>query len=277
MTIWQERLTAEAERPASSRAVTFAAAAFRRVFPGTLFVALLAAGWQVMALRWQSPLIPTLGEIGGELVRIVNSGDAVLQIGTTLGRIALGMVLAFGIALAVGFASARSRFAKSFFEPALLLGLTVPGLVWALLCVIWFGLSLQTSVVAIALGIAPALAVSLAQGIEAVDPQLVEAAHIYRLRFLQRLRYLWLPAILPFLLSGVRLAFSLAWKVVVLVEVFGLSTGVGYALNSAFISQNVAAVVAWTLVFSLVVAAVEYGLFQVIERRVTRWKRKASV
>jgi hypothetical protein len=75
-------------------------------------------------------------------------------------------------------------------------------------------------------------------------------------------------------MSGMRLAFSLAWKVVVLVEVFGLSTGVGYALNSAFISQDVAAVLAWTLAFTVVVAAIEYGVFQTIERRVTRWKKE---
>lgn len=248
-----------------------------RVLPGLLFCVLLAGAWQIMAVRAASPLIPDVYLIGDELEAIVISGAAWTQIGTTLGRITLGMLLGFTVALAVGLASARNRFARGFFEPALLLGLTVPGLVWALLCVIWFGLSLKTSVVAIALGIAPALAVSIAQGIEAVDPQLIEAAHVYRLKFWVRLRRLWLPAILPFLMSGMRLAFSLAWKVVVLVEVFGLSSGVGYALNTAFISQNVAAVLAWTIAFSVVVAAIEYGLFQTVERRLTRWKRKASV
>lgn len=248
-----------------------------RVLPGVLFCILLAAAWQIMSVRSASPLIPNLQEVSGEFSAIVASGEAWTQIGATLGRITLGLVFGFAIALAIGLSSARNRFAKAFFEPALLLGLTVPGLVWALLCVIWFGLSLKTSVVAIALGIAPALAVNIAQGVEAVDPQLIEAAHVYRLRFWVRLRSLWLPAILPFLLSGMRLAFSLAWKVVVLVEVFGLSSGVGYALNTAFISQNVAAVLAWTIAFTIVVAAIEYGLFQTAERRLTRWKRKASV
>jgi NitT/TauT family transport system permease protein len=248
-----------------------------RVLPGVLFCVLLAAAWQFMAVRADNPLIPDLRSIVEALGSILRSGDAVLQIGTTLGRIAGGVAIAFVIALAIGLASARNRFARAFFEPALLLGLTVPGLVWALLCVIWFGLSLKTSVVAIALGVAPALAITIAQGIDAVDAQLIEAAHVYRLNAWARLRYLWLPAILPFLMSGMRLAFSLAWKVVVLVEVFGLSTGVGYALNSAFISQDVAAVLAWTLAFTVVVAGIEYGVFQTIERRVTRWKKKASV
>jgi NitT/TauT family transport system permease protein len=278
MAIWTDN---SARRNARSLDVTFdrvwLIGLALRLSPGLLFCVLLAAAWQLMAVRSNSPLIPDLWSIGDELKGIVTSGEAVAQIGTTLGRIAIGMVIAIVIALAVGLASARDRFARSFFAPALLLGLTVPGLVWALLCVIWFGLSLKTSVVAIALGIAPALAVNLTQGIEAVDPQLIEAAHVYRLRPWDRLRYLWLPAILPFLMAGMRLAFSLAWKVVVLVEVFGLSSGVGYALNSAFISQNVAAVLAWTVAFTIVVAVIEYGLFQTVERRLTRWKRKASV
>lgn len=274
MSVWSDL---QPSRSARTRWPGLAAAALARVGPGALFCVLLAAGWQGMALRWQSPLIPDLAAIGVELGEIVRSGTAAQEIAVTLGRIALGMAAGFVIALAIGFASARNRFAQAFFEPALLLGLTVPGLVWALLCVIWFGLSLKTSVVAIALGISPALAVSLTQGIAAVDPHLIEASHVFRLKAAQRLRYLWLPAILPFLLGGLRLAFSLAWKVVVLVEVFGLSTGVGYALNSAFISQNVAAVLAWTLLFALVVAAIEYGLFQVIERRLTRWQRKSNV
>ena len=248
-----------------------------RVLAGLLFCILLAAAWQVMASSLSSPLIPDVRDIGAELQAIVVSGEAVVEIATTLQRIALGFMLAFVLAIAVGLASARNRVARAFFEPALILGLTVPGLVWALLCVIWFGLSLKTSVVAIALGIAPALAISLTHGIDAIDPQLIEAAHVYRLSWRSRLRNLWLPAILPFLTSGARLAFSLAWKVVVLVEVFGLSTGVGYRLNSAFISQNVAAVLAWTIAFAVVVAVIEYGLFQTIERRLVSWKRKANV
>jgi len=277
MTVLSERDLARVSRRTAAPLRAAVAVLLPRLLPGVLFCLLLVAGWHVMAARWRSPLIPDIDAIGAAVVDIVASGDAALQIGTTLGRIVLGLLLAFVVALVVGLASARNRFAKAFFEPALLLGLTVPGLVWALLCVIWFGLSLKTSVIAIALGIAPALAVNLAQGLEAVDPQLIETAHVYRLRFWQRLRVLWLPAILPFLMAGMRLAFSLAWKVVVLVEVFGLSTGVGYALNSAFISQDVAAVLAWTLVFALVVAAIEYGLFQVVERRLTQWKRKALV
>jgi NitT/TauT family transport system permease protein len=89
-----------------------------RVLPGLLFCVLLAAAWQFMAVRWNSPLIPGLRDIAEQPVTILRSGDAVLQIGTTLARIAGGVAFAFVIALGVGLASARNRFARAFFEPA---------------------------------------------------------------------------------------------------------------------------------------------------------------
>lgn len=249
----------------------------RAAWPPLAFCLLLAGGWETVVTVNPSPLLPHLSEIADELRDIVGSGDAAVQIGITLWRIVLGFIAAYVAAIAIGLLSARHRMARAFFEPAMVLGLTVPGLVWSLLCVIWFGLSLKASVVAIALGVAPALALSIVQGISNVDPQLIEAAHVYRLSRMAILRHLWLPAIAPHLLGGARLGFSLAWKVVVLVEIFGLSNGVGYRLNSAFSSQNVAAVLAWTIVFAAVMAVIEYGLMQTIERRVTRWKRVATV
>ena len=249
----------------------------RAAVPPLVFCLLLALGWEAMVTWNPSPLLPHLSEVADEVRGIVANGDAGSQIGITLWRILLGFGVAYGFAIGIGLLSARNKTAKAFFEPALVLGLTVPGLVWSLLCVIWFGLSLKASVIAIALGVAPALALSIIQGVSNVDPQLIEAAHVYRLSRIAILRHLWIPAIMPHLLGGARLGFSLAWKVVVLVEIFGLSSGVGYRLNSAFSSQNVAAVLAWTIVFAVMMAVIEYGVMQTVERSVTRWKRAASV
>ena len=74
-----------------------------------------------MASSLSSPLIPDVRDIGAELQAIVVSGEAVVEIATTLQRIALGFMLAFVLAIAVGLASARNRVARAFFEPALIL------------------------------------------------------------------------------------------------------------------------------------------------------------
>ncbi|MEU6698870.1 ABC transporter permease [Pseudonocardia sp. NPDC046786] len=249
----------------------------RAAGPAALFLVLAALAWQLMAVLLDSVLVPTVGDVVTELVGIVVDGSFAEQLGITVLRVALGFALAFLVAVAVGIAMGRNEFARRFFEPAVLLGLTIPGLVWALLCVIWFGVGLANPVIAVALASAPALVLTIYQGVRSVDPDLLEMAHVYRFSRSTRLRRLWLPALAPSLFAGARLGLSLGWKVIVLVEVFGMSSGVGYQLNNAFAGQNVGAVLAWTLLFAVVMAVLEYGVLQGLERRASRWRKVVSV
>jgi NitT/TauT family transport system permease protein len=276
MTILQELATTGARR-AQRRFDAARNLVVGAILPPLLFCVLLTLGWEFMARQLHSPLIPSVGDVVAALARIVGNGDAFTQIGITLERIAFGFAVAFVVAIAVGTAAGRNKAIRAFFEPALLLGLTVPGLIWALLCVIWFGIGFTTSTTAIALGTAPALIVSIMHGIRSIDTDVIEMAHVFRFSPLMRLRYVWLPAILPFLLSGARLGFSQAWKVIVLVEIFGLSDGVGYQLNADFSAQDVAGMLAWTVAFGITMAVIEYGLLQNVERYLTRWRKAAKV
>jgi len=247
-----------------------------RPLPAVALVLLLAAGWEIMARASDSAFLPGLGEVAGDLWEITESGALWSNVQVTLVRVALGFAAAFVVSLAVGIAMGRNEWVRRFLEPAVLIGLATPGLVKALLCIIWFGVSLVNPVLTVALAAAPPLTVNIVQGVRGVDPTLGEMAHIYRLSPLTRLRYVWLPAIGPALFTGARLGIAMAWKVIVLVEIFGLADGVGYQLNLEFSQHNVAGVLAWTIAFAVVMAVIEYGLLQTVERRATRW-RKVSV
>ncbi|GGM08853.1 MULTISPECIES: ABC transporter permease [Micromonospora] len=247
-----------------------------RVLPALLLVGLLVAGWELMARSSDSALLPGVADITGNLVEITVNGALWENVQTTLTRVALGFAVAFVVSVAAGIAMGRNEWLRRFLEPAVLIGLATPGLVKALLCVIWFGVSLLNPILTVALAAAPALTINIAQGVRAVDPALGEMAHVYRLDALTRLRYVWLPAIVPDLFTGARLGIAMAWKVIVLVEIFGLADGVGYQLNLEFSQHNVAGVLAWTLAFTLVMAVIEYGLLQTLERRAVRWRRVAT-
>ncbi|NIY62276.1 ABC transporter permease [Streptomyces malaysiensis] len=249
----------------------------RGVLPVAAFLLVLVGGWQIVAARSGSVLIPDVPTIWSALTDIVTQPLFYDSLGATLLRVGLGFALAFATAVVVGIAMGRVEFVRRFFEPAVLIGLTVPGLVWALLCVIWFGVSLTNPVVAVALSAAPALTLSIYQGTRATDSALREMAHVYRFSIWTSLRYLWLPSLLPALFSGARLGLSLAWKVIVLVEMFGMSSGVGYELNNQFAAQNVAGVLSWTLLFAAVLAVLEYGVLQSLERRLGRWRKATAV
>lgn len=241
------------------------------------FLVLLTLAWEIMARVSGHPLLPGVSEVYGEVVRILEGGLFLPQMAMTISRVWWGFLLAFTLSLAAGVALHRSPVGLAFVEPGVLIGLTVPGLVWALLCVIWFGVSAIGPVIGVALGVAPALFLNIVQGLKSVNPDLVEMSRVLGFTARERVTKLWLPTLVPFLLSGARLGLSLAWKVIVLVEVFGMSSGVGYQLNNEFSSQNVAGVLAWTLCFALVMAILEYGLIAGLERRLTRWRRSAYV
>ncbi len=242
-----------------------------------LLLAIAAGAWEAMAEAVRSPLVPGIAEIGKELMRIFRGGYFFGEMAVTLLRVATGFIMAFAVAVAAGIAMGRKRSVAHFLEPAIIVGLTVPGLVWALLCVIWFGIGLTGAAIAVALSIAPALVLNILQGVRAMDAELLEVTAMLRLPLWTRLRCLWLPSLMPSLLGGARLGLSLAWKVVVLVELFGLSSGIGYQLNSEFGAQNVAGVIAWTLGFAAVMGILEYGILAQLEHHVMRWRRKATV
>lgn len=244
-----------------------------RAWPPLVFFLLLMACWEGMASWLHSPLVPGCGAILHELVEIVRSGFAFTEIGVTFLRMSLGFVLALLLALPVGILTAVSRTAERFFEPGVILGLTVPGLVWALLCVIWFGVSLASPVVAVALGVLPAMVISVHQGVRSLEHERLEMIRVFRLPPALVLRKVWLPLLYSFIVSGCRIGFSIAWKVIVLVEIFGMSDGVGYQLNSKFSTQDVEGVIAWTLAFWMAMLAIEHGIFRPLEVHANRWKR----
>lgn len=244
--------------------------------PQVLFFVVLVVGWEGMARYLHSPLVPGIGPIAGMLAKIAENGFAFTEIGITFLRMGLGFLLALATALPIGILSAVYKPAERFFEPGVILGLTVPGLVWALLCVIWFGVSLVSPVVAVALGVLPSLVVSVQQGVRSLGLEMNQMIQVFRLAPSTVLRKVWLPLLYSFIISGCRVGFSIAWKVIVLVEIFGMSNGVGYQLNAQFSTQNVEGVIAWTMAFWVAMLAVEHGLFRPLDAHANRWKKVKS-
>ena len=100
-----------------------------KLWPQIAFFALLVTGWELMARWLDSLLVPGVGPIFRELQKIATDGFAFQEIGITFVRMSLGFLLALALAVAlpVGIATAVSRTTERFFEPGIILGLTVPG------------------------------------------------------------------------------------------------------------------------------------------------------
>jgi NitT/TauT family transport system permease protein len=112
----------------------------------------------------------------------------------------------------------------------------------------------------------PVVFTNVQAGITAVDPELLEMTEVYRVDRGRVLRYLYLPSILPFLLSGIQTGLGLTWKVVVAAEVLSEPRfGIGASLSDARILLDTPRVFAWTAVAILLSAATD-ALFGAIRR-----------
>jgi NitT/TauT family transport system permease protein len=228
--------------------------------------------WAVIAAFFPPTFLPGPLVVARRLGELAARGDFWMHLRATILRVAIGFGIAFVVSVGAGILMGSRRLAEGVFESWVLVGLTIPGLCWAVLAVMWFGITEMAPVFAIVVVVLPMLTLNMWQGTKSVDRDLVEMAHVFRASRRALLRDVVLPQLLPFCLAGARLGFALGWKVVVLSEMFGLSSGVGYMINRSFSAYSMDDVLAWTVGFTLVMFAFEYAVMLPIERRLVRWR-----
>lgn len=242
------------------------------LFVKSVSILVLLVGWQVASWIMGDFLLPGPVEVSGRLVHVILEEDFVRHMSATLYRVVIGLALSILLAIAVGVPMGRSRLFERFFEPYVLLGLTVPGLAWALIAIMIFGIGNSAPIFAITVTSTPMIILNMWQGTKSIDRDLLQMASAFRVRRWQTFRHVVVPQIVPYILAGTRLGFALAWKIVVISEMFGLSSGVGYALNINFSRFSISGIIAWTVAFTAVMGVFEFGLFRPVEKRITSWR-----
>lgn len=270
--------TAEARAPVAAEAVVPGRSNLLGRLQGSnlaiklLSFAVLFLVWQALSLWFGAFLMPGPVEVLQRLGNVVLHEGFVGHMGATLYRVLVGLVISLVLAVAVGIPMGLFRMFERFFETYVLLGLTIPGLAWALIAVMLLGINNWAPIFAIVVSTAPMVILNMWQGTKSVDRDVLQMSDAFRASRWLSIRHVVFPQLMPFVLAGTRLGFALAWKIVVLSEMFGLSSGVGYALNINFSRFSLAGVMAWTIAFTLVMALFEFGIFRPIERHVTRWR-----
>lgn len=228
--------------------------------------------WLVLSLILSPSIVPGPWAVGKAMWENVISGQAFYHLYKTLMRVGFGLILTMLLGVAVGTTMGLSRKGEVFLDAWVMVGLTVPAIVYSIICLLWFGLNDRAAIVAIGFSAFPAVAISIWQGIKGIDMQLVSMAHAFHLSKSAIIQKIIFPQLLPHILAAMRYALGICWKICTTVELIGMSSGVGYMLNYWFGLFSMSQVFAWTLLFLLVMFAIEYLLFKPVEKRLTRWR-----
>ena len=218
-------------------------------------------------------LLPSPLAVATVLVAEVGDGTLPYHVGVTLARVAVSFALAMAVGAAIGLAMGRLRGLDRFFDGWLVLFLNIPALVTIVLCYVWFGLIESAAIAAVALNKIPNVIVTLREGARALNRDYLEMAEVFRLGQAKTLRHIVLPELYPFIVAAARSGLALIWKIVLVVEAFGRSSGVGFQINTDFNNFDVASILAYTVAFVVVIQLIELTILRPLERRANQWRR----
>jgi NitT/TauT family transport system permease protein len=236
-------------------------------------LAFVLAGWEAAAWLAHNRLFPGAGAVLTTLANEGLHGELLHHLGATLARVTIAFALAMVGGTVIGIAMGRWRAIDTSLDSAVVLLLNLPALVIAVLLFVWLGLTEVAAIGAVTLSKLPTVIITMREGARTLDRDLAEMARSFRFSPWRSLRHVVLPQLGPFLLVAARNGLALIWKIVLIVELLGCSDGIGYAIQVFFQLFDVRRLIAYSLAFVAVVLAVEWGVLQPLERRLSRWRR----
>jgi NitT/TauT family transport system permease protein len=268
--------------PAASPGVLVARASSARGESRWLLMARVAFPFLVVALAWEVTahlgvfpprLFPPLEEVASALIRLTASGILPHHVLDTLLRLLAGFALAASVGVAVGFAMGRSRRAEDIFLPLVSIGAPIPGLAYAPLFLLWFGLGNTSAVLLVGFVSAFPVIFNTWTGVKAVKEIWVRSAQAMGADSRRLLHHVVLPGALPYILTGLRLGLAQAWRILVGVEMLAaVPWGLGWMIFGAREFLNTDVMLAGVAVIGAIGLALEKLVFEKLERfTVVRW------
>ncbi len=235
----------------------------------------VGAAWQAFSLFGPFPpkLFPGVETIVTTFARLVADGILPIHALYTLGRLIVAFLLAGLFGVGFGVIMGRYRWAEDFFLPLVAIGSPIPGLAYAPLFVLWFGLGDLPAVLLVAFAAAFPIVLNTWTGVKAVKEIWIRAAQSMGAADRQLFWKVVLPGALPYVLTGLRIGLARAWRVLVAVEMLtSVSLGLGWLIFGAREFLNTDVMLAGIAVIGIVGLLLEKLVFQKVEElTVIRW------
>jgi NitT/TauT family transport system permease protein len=180
-----------------------------------------------------SLVVPTPWEVFTGIVELGRRGLLVKHITASLVRVGVGFGLAAVLAIPLGVLMGWFGKVHGALNPLVQMLRPISPIAWIPLSILWFGVGNLAPIFLIFLASFFPLVVQTAAGIETVEQEYIRAGRNYGFRGLRFFRQVVIPAALPDIVVGVRVALGVAWLVVVAGEMVAINSGLGYLIIDA--------------------------------------------
>jgi nitrate/nitrite transport system permease protein len=240
------------------------------VLPPVLGLVFLVTVWAVVAGNGVSG-IPTPLETWKQAIEVFS--DPFYQVGPndqgvgwnvlmSLQRVAIGFGLAAAVGIPAGFAIGRFEFLSRMFNPLISLLRPVSPLAWLPIGLLVFKGANPAAIWTIFICSIWPMIINTAVGVQRVPQDYMNVARVLNLSEWKIFTKILFPAVLPYLLTGVRLAVGTAWLVIVAAEMLTGGVGIGFWIWDEWNNLNVASIIIAIFVIGIVGLVLEFGLIK---------------
>lgn len=242
--------------------------AFRRI----LFITTLAVIWESAAKLSDLPdfMFPSLSQVLHTLITGIVSGQILTAIGASLSRLLIGFTIASVLGLILGYLIWRFKVVEDTLGFLVTALQSIPSIVWFPLAIIWFGLNDIAILFIVTLGATWTMIINTTSGFKNVPILYQRVAKSLGSSGFHFLRTVILPASVPQLISGLRIAWAFSWRALMAGELLGASIGLGQLLETGRALGQMDLVIAVMIIIGIIGTIIDNTLFLRLERNVEK-------
>jgi len=256
----------------------------RRIMRGAIGIATLLVVWQVMAVAYDlEQILPPPLTVATTIFNTLTLnaepwlyGPNIYEhLASSFARAISGFALAAFFAIPLGLLVGRLRTLREYVDPVIRSLYPIPGIAWIPLAILWFGLGNTAVVFVVFVAEFFPLYFNTEAGARNINPILVDAARCFGAKGFTLLRRVILPASIPYIITGMRIALGGAWRMIVAGEMLASQSGIGSILVESRYQFRAADLMMAMILISVVGYATERLIVGTLEKKTTeRWEVK---
>ncbi|MBI4367753.1 MAG: ABC transporter permease subunit [Deltaproteobacteria bacterium] len=238
----------------------------RIVAEGTILLLLVA--WWTTSRDLPDYVLPGPQIVARSMARFVTDPSVAYHATVSFARVIASVTIAMALALAIAAAVRTAPILDAVVERRILTFLnSFPSVGWAILGVVWFQISTPTVLFIQTAIVLPFCIINALAGFRQIDADLDELGQSLTRSPIRRFFKLTLPLVAPFLIAGVRVAYGICWKIALVSELFGASSGLGFLLMRAQSTSDAAMVFACCLVIVAIYTVTDHFILKPLAAR----------
>jgi ABC-type nitrate/sulfonate/bicarbonate transport system permease component len=257
----------------------------RRIVRGAVGIAVLLAIWQAMSVAYDLQLIlPPPLAVARTIFNTLTMnyeqpwlyGPNIYEhLASSFVRAISGFTIAAVFAIPLGLLVGRFRAVREYVDPVIRSLYPIPGIAWIPLAILWFGLGSTAVIFVVFIAEFFPLYFNTEAGARNINPILIDAARCFGAKRLTLLRRVVLPASIPYIITGMRIALGGAWRMIVAGEMLASQSGIGSLLMESRYQFRATDLMMAMILISIVGYATERLIVGTIEKKTTeKWEVK---